>query len=323
MGLFKWYKLQTYDRWAQIVFWSNSTILQKAMDVSYDLISSMTTGRQRYYCDLTEFVCTSCPNTSVLSYTNCKRFCILFFFQCKTYHIPRTLWTHVCWSKTWHFFCYFRIQAVRHTSSVFLYRWWLSRDYIRFRFCNMAGTINFGWHCEISTRRHVQSVYGLNSSLTQLACELHRCKALQKKWRTKQGPPFQIDTLWRTQFWLKISKIIELFSWLYFYYNHCFLIIIKCSLVCYIRLWLEFFWENCIFNLKIRSYTSGESRIIFLPERSSICLYPCKKSAINVKKQSRARLLLTHPALYILKIQKTYGAFWKPPFENQPKSARP
>ena len=67
---------------------------------------------------------------------------------------------------------------------------------------------------------------------------------------------------------------------------------------------------------------SGESRIIFLGERSSICQYPCKISAINVKKQSRARLLLTYPVLYILKIQKTYSAFWKPPFQNQPKSVR-
>jgi len=54
---------------------------------------------------------------------------------------------------------------------------------------------------------------------------------------------------------------------------------------------------------------SGESRIIFLPERSSICQYPPKISAINIKKQSRARLLLAHPVLYILKIQKTYGTF--------------
>ena len=67
---------------------------------------------------------------------------------------------------------------------------------------------------------------------------------------------------------------------------------------------------------------SGERRIIFLPERSSICQYPCKISAINVKKQSRARLLLTHPVLHILKIHKMYGAFWKPPFQNQPKSVR-
>jgi len=54
---------------------------------------------------------------------------------------------------------------------------------------------------------------------------------------------------------------------------------------------------------------SGESRTIVLPERSSICQNPCKISAINVKKQSRACLLLTHPVLYILKIKKTYGAF--------------
>jgi len=61
---------------------------------------------------------------------------------------------------------------------------------------------------------------------------------------------------------------------------------------------------------------SVESRIIFLPERSSICQYLPKMSAINIKKQSRARLLLAHPVLYILKIQKTYGTFWKPPFQN-------
>jgi len=45
--------------------------------------------------------------------------------------------------------------------------------------------------------------------------------------------------------------------------------------------------------LNILPLSSGESRIIFLPERSSICQYPCKNSATNVKKQSRARLLLT------------------------------
>ena len=49
---------------------------------------------------------------------------------------------------------------------------------------------------------------------------------------------------------------------------------------------------------------NGESRIIFLPERFSIFQYPPKISAVNVKKQSRARLLLAHPVLYILKIQK-------------------
>ena len=54
---------------------------------------------------------------------------------------------------------------------------------------------------------------------------------------------------------------------------------------------------------------SGESRIIFLPERCSICQYRPKLSAINVKKQSRARLFLAHPVLYILKVQKTYGTF--------------
>jgi len=65
---------------------------------------------------------------------------------------------------------------------------------------------------------------------------------------------------------------------------------------------------------------SGESRTIFLPERSSICQYPPKISAINIKKQSRARLLLAHPVLYILKIQKTHGPFWKPPFKINQKA---
>jgi len=58
------------------------------------------------------------------------------------------------------------------------------------------------------------------------------------------------------------------------------------------------------------------------PQRSSICQYLPKISAINVNKQSRARLLLAHPVLYIKKKQKTCGTFWKPPFQNQPKSVR-
>jgi len=68
--------------------------------------------------------------------------------------------------------------------------------------------------------------------------------------------------------------------------------------------------------------TSGENRIIFLPERSCICQNLPKISAINIKKQSRARLLLAHPVLYNLKAQRTYGTFWKPPFQNQPKCVR-
>jgi len=87
-------------------------------------------------------------------------------------------------------------------------------------------------------------------------------------------------------------------------------------------------WNWAILPLQILHFnrqnllliTSGESRIIFLPERCSICQYRPKISAINVKKQSRARLLLAHPVLYILKVQKTYGTFWKPPLQNQPKS---
>ena len=52
--------------------------------------------------------------------------------------------------------------------------------------------------------------------------------------------------------------------------------------------------------------SSGESRIIFLPERSSICQYRPEISAIIVKTQSRARLVLAHPVLYIVKTQKMY-----------------
>jgi len=37
----------------------------------------------------------------------------------------------------------------------------------------------------ISTRRLAESVDGLNSSLAQSTGELWRCKALQKKWRTR------------------------------------------------------------------------------------------------------------------------------------------
>jgi len=69
-------------------------------------------------------------------------------------------------------------------------------------------------------------------------------------------------------------------------------------------------WQFSSASLYVaRTISSGESRIIFLPERCSICQYPPEISAINAKKQSRARLLLAHPVLYILKIQKTYGTF--------------
>jgi len=54
---------------------------------------------------------------------------------------------------------------------------------------------------------------------------------------------------------------------------------------------------------------SGESRIIFLPERSSIYQYRPEISAIIVKKQSRTRLLFAHPLLYILITQKMSCAF--------------
>jgi len=62
--------------------------------------------------------------------------------------------------------------------------------------------------------------------------------------------------------------------------------------------------RDCL--LKLYMLVSGESRIIFLPERSSICQYRPEISAIIVKTQSRARLVLAHPVLYIVKTQKMY-----------------
>ena len=80
----------------------------------------------------------------------------------------------------------------------------------------------------------------------------------------------------------------------------------------------DLFWQWKICCLYVCS--SGESRIIFLPERCSIYQYRPKISAIIAKKQSRTRLLFAHPLLYILKTQKIYRAFWKYPFQNQAKS---
>jgi len=51
---------------------------------------------------------------------------------------------------------------------------------------------------------------------------------------------------------------------------------------------------------------SDESRIIFLPERSSICQNRPEMSGKIARKQSKAvRLLLANPVLYILKTQCT------------------
>jgi len=70
---------------------------------------------------------------------------------------------------------------------------------------------------------------------------------------------------------------------------------------------------------KVRLIFSGESRIIFLPERSSI--YQCRPeiSAIIVKKQSRTRLLFAHPLLYILKTQKCIVHFENSHFKIKQK----
>jgi len=65
--------------------------------------------------------------------------------------------------------------------------------------------------------------------------------------------------------------------------------------------------------------SSDESRIIFLRERLSICQYRPKISAMIVKKQSRARLILAHPVLYILKTKKTVLYILK---ENISKSTK-
>ena len=63
---------------------------------------------------------------------------------------------------------------------------------------------------------------------------------------------------------------------------------------------------DILFCIQQALHTSGESRIIFLPERSSICQYRPEISAIIVKTQSRARLVLAQPVLYIVKTQKMY-----------------
>jgi len=75
-------------------------------------------------------------------------------------------------------------------------------------------------------------------------------------------------------------------------------------------------WKILVFqkgykNTTLYNIPSGESRIIFLPERSSIYQYRPEISAIIVQKQSRTRLLFAHHLLYILKTQKMYCAFWK------------
>jgi len=54
---------------------------------------------------------------------------------------------------------------------------------------------------------------------------------------------------------------------------------------------------------------SDESKIMFLPERSTICQYRPEISITIVKKQWRERLPLAHPVLYILKTQKTCCTF--------------
>jgi len=66
-------------------------------------------------------------------------------------------------------------------------------------------------------------------------------------------------------------------------------------------------------------WVSGESRIIFLPERSSIYQYRPKISAIIVKKQSRTRLLFAHPLLYISKTQKMHWHFENSHFKIKQK----
>ena len=68
-------------------------------------------------------------------------------------------------------------------------------------------------------------------------------------------------------------------------------------------------FEGIIHDAQCVVTASGESRIIFLPERSNIYQYRPEISAIIVKKQSRTRLLFAHPLLYILKTQKRYCAF--------------
>jgi len=56
--------------------------------------------------------------------------------------------------------------------------------------------------------------------------------------------------------------------------------------------------------------TSDESGLIFLLGWSSICQYGPKIPTVIVTKKPRVSLLLTHPVLCILKMQKAYSPFW-------------
>jgi len=65
----------------------------------------------------------------------------------------------------------------------------------------------------------------------------------------------------------------------------------------------SFFWVRS-HTFFISTISSDESRISLLPERSSVCQCRPEISAIILKKQSRACLLLAHLVLYIVKTQK-------------------
>ena len=57
--------------------------------------------------------------------------------------------------------------------------------------------------------------------------------------------------------------------------------------------------------------TSGESRIIFLPERSSICQYPPKISAINIKKSIKSTSTFGPPCIVHFKNTKNVRCILK------------
>ena len=68
--------------------------------------------------------------------------------------------------------------------------------------------------------------------------------------------------------------------------------------------------------------TSDESRIIFLPERPSICQYTVSKFQPwpSCTKAIKSTSTFGPPCIVHFKTTKIYCTFWKHPFKNQPKS---
>ena len=82
--------------------------------------------------------------------------------------------------------------------------------------------------------------------------------------------------------------------------------------------------HSCFFSqsTNVRGLPSDKSKILFLPERSTICQYRPEISTATVKKQRRERLLWAHPVLYLLKTQNTCCTFWNNHFEINQKALK-